>query len=578
MRIARTWLLCAVLFPALTGCSYLRFLPLLKAPVDTSPQGRSATRRGPAFAAGATGRAEPDPRVDWVSYNRSPDSQRFSPLDQITPANVGSLRPVCTFDTGERTSMQSGPVVVNGTMYLTTAVNTYAIDAATCRLRWRHTYAYSPKPPFDLRTNRGVAYLDTPDGPRLFRGANDGRVYALDARTGREVWNVLQGDVRKGETFPAAPIAWQGRVYIGNAGGDNFGVTGRMMALDARTGAQLWLAHLVADAGPANRTWSPSTDRVPKAGAATWTSYTLDPEQGLLYIPTGNAAPDFLAELHPGTNDFTYSVVVLDARTGAMRGAYRILQEDEHDWDVAATPALLTTAAGRALVSVAGKDGHLYGIERDGGRVRYRTPITSIFNADADLTPEGTRFCPGVQGGAEWNGPAYSPLTNLLYVGAVDWCTTVRTVDPAELRGKLGIPWTGSASLFHPFGTMDPVENRRGWLTAVDADNGSVRWRYAAPAPMVAGTTVTAGGVVFAADMAGDVLGLDARTGAVRFRFNTGQPVGGGIVSYAVGGTQYVAVASGLHAPVTWKTRSSPARVLVFALPGSPRAARLPGE
>lgn len=563
----RVWLLRLALLPALSGCAYLRFLPLLKPPVDTSPQGTSSTERGPAFGQEG-GRREPDPRTDWASYNRSLDSRRFSPLNRITPANVGTLRPLCTFDTGERTSMQSGPVVVDGTMYLTTAINTYALDAATCALRWRHTYRYSPKPPFDLRTNRGVAYLDTPDGPRLFRGANDGRVYALDARTGREVWNVLQGDVALGETFPAAPIAWRGRVYIGNAGGDNFGVIGRMMALDARTGAQLWMRELVAASGEAGLTWAPATDRVPKAGGATWTSYTLDPETGLLYIPTGNAAPDFLAELHPGTNDYTYSVVVLDAATGAFRDVYRILPEDEHDWDVAATPALVTTAAGRALVAVAGKDGHLHGVERDGGRIRYRTPITSIFNADADLTPEGTRFCPGVQGGAEWNGAAYSPDTNLLYVGTVDWCTTVHTVEePGELRGKRGIPWTGSSSLFHPFGTMDPIPNRRGWLSAVDADDGRVRWRYAAPAPMVAATTATAGGVVFAADLGGDVLAFDARTGEVRFRYNTGQPIGGGVVTYGVGGRQYLAVASGLHAPLTWKTRSSPARVVVFGLP-----------
>lgn len=570
MPRVRAWLLCLALLPTLGGCAYLRFLPLLKPPVDTSPQGRIATRRGPAFGADSAARAEPDPRVDWMAYNRSLDSRRFSPLDQITAANVGSLGPVCTFGTGERTPMQSGPVVVDGTMYLTTAVNTYAVDAATCRLRWRHTYDYHPKPDFDLRTNRGVAYLNTPDGPRLFRGANDGRVYAIDARTGRQLWNVLQGDVELGETFPAAPIAWRGRVYIGNAGGDNFGVIGRMMALDARTGAQLWMQELVAASAEPNLTWPPATDRVPKAGGATWTSYTLDPERGLLYVPTGNAAPDFLAELHPGTNDYTYSVVVLEAATGAFRAVYRILPEDEHDWDVAAAPALVTTAAGREMVAVAGKDGHLHGVERDGGRIRYRTPITSIFNADADLTPEGTRFCPGVQGGAEWNGAAYSPDTNLLYVGAVDWCTTVHTVDPAELRGKRGIPWTGSASLFHPFGTMDPVENRRGWLTALDADDGTVRWRYAAPGPMVAATTATAGGVVFAADLSGDVLAFDARTGEVRFRWNTGQPIGGGVVTYAVNGRQYVAVASGLHSPLAWKTRSTPAKVVVFALPDSP--------
>jgi len=121
-------------------------------------------------------------------------------------------------------------------MYLTTAERTYAVDAASCQLRWKHIYEYRPRPDFDLKVNRGVAYA----GGRLFRGTNDGRLLALDARTGEELWNVVAGDVTKGETFPAAPIAWRDLVFIGNAGGDNFGVIGRMMAFDARTGAVRW--------------------------------------------------------------------------------------------------------------------------------------------------------------------------------------------------------------------------------------------------------------------------------------------------------------------------------------------------
>lgn len=549
------------------GCQYLQFLPFLKAPVNTAAQGTRSTQKGPAFAVSAGARESPDPRVDWPAYNNTLTGERFSPLGQITVANASSLRPVCTFPLGEQGSMQTGPVVVDGTMYITTANYTYALDAASCALRWKHMYRYSPHPDYDLKVNRGVAYMNTPEGPRLYRGANDGRVYALDARTGQEVWNVLAGDVAKGETFPAAPVAWHGLVYIGNAGGDEYGVTGRMMALDARTGALVWSFDLIPSSGEANFTWPAETDRVPRGGATTWTSYSLDTLTNSLYVPTGNAAPDFLPNVRAGTDSYAYSVVVLDARTGSFRHAYQLLPRDFHDWDVAAAPVLLTTAAGRKIVAEAGKDGHLYGIDRDGGQIIYKTILTTLFNGDAPLTAKGTRFCPGVQGGAEWNGPAFSAATNTLYVGAVDWCTTVRVDPPEKLQGKKGIPWTGSARLMDPFGVMDPLTERHGRLTAVDADNGAVRWQYASAAPLVAGVTTTAGGLVFAADLSGNFLAFDGRTGAIVFRYNTGQPIGGGIVSYSVAGKQYVAVASGLHAPLTWQVTSSPAKVVVFALP-----------
>lgn len=552
---------------AASGCQYLQFLPFLKSPVNTAPKGARSTERGPAFASLAGARSAVDPGSDWGGYNNTLTSERFSPLAQVNVSNAAQLRPVCTFPLHEQASMQSGPIVVGGVMYVTTDVSTYALDAATCRLRWKHTYRYSPQPDYNLKVNRGVAYMDTPDGPRLYRGANDGRVYALDARSGDETWNVLAGDVTRGETFPAAPVAWHGLVYIGNAGGDNYAVTGRMMALDARTGARVWSFDLIPSTGEANGTWPAETDRVPRGGATTWTSYTLDTLSGSLYVPTGNAAPDFLESVRAGLDSYTYSVVVLDARTGVFRRVYHILPRDFHDWDVAAAPVLITTAAGRKLVAEAGKDGHLYGIDRDGGQILYKTALTTLLNADAPLTAAGTRFCPGVQGGVEWNGPAYAPATNTLYVGAVDWCTTVRIDPPEKLKGKKGIPWTGSARLMDPFGVMDPLTQRHGRLTAVDADNGTVRWRYDSAAPLVAGVTATAGGVVFGADLSGNVLGFDARTGAVIFRYNTGQPIGGGIVSYAVAGKQYLAVASGLHAPLTWQVKSSPAKVVIFSLP-----------
>jgi alcohol dehydrogenase (cytochrome c) len=538
------------------GCAQLRFL---KAPSVPRPRGESQTVRGPAFGAEPV-RTTPDPQTDWAGYNNTLTGERFSPLDQITAANVGRVRRVCTYDLGERAAMEAGPVVVDGSLYVTTAENTYAIDAATCALRWKHEYQYSPGPPFDLKVNRGVAYLNG----RLFRGANDGRVYALDAWTGQELWNVAAADPSKGETFPAAPAAWDNLVFIGNAGGDNFGVAGRMMAFDAETGARVWTSNLIPESGSSGGTWPPETETVPRAGGASWTSYSLDTLSGTVYVPTGNAAPDFLPQVRPGANLYTYSVVALDARTGAFRTHYQILPHDTHDWDVAAAPALITTRGGQSLLVVGGKDGHLYGIDRASGQKRYTTSVTTIFNIDAPVTPEGTRFCPGVNGGIEWNGPTYSPKMNTLYVNAIDWCTTVKVAPPAKLEGKDGLPWTGSSELREPFGAPD--RTRRGWLTAVNADNGQVRWTYASPTPLVAGITATAGGLVFTGDLKGNVLALDGESGRILWRGRTGQPIGGGVASYAVGGRQYIAVASGLHAPLTWQLKSTPASVVVFGL------------
>ena len=376
---------------------------------------------------------------------------------------------------------------------------------------------------------------------------------------------MVAGDPKKGETFPAAPVAWDDLVFVGNAGGDNFGVTGRMMAFDARTGGRIWSFDLVPESGSAARSWPPATEVIPKGGGASWTSYAIDTTSGTIYVPTGNAAPDFLPETRPGANLYAYSVVALDAHMGSFRAHYQILARDFHDWDVAAAPALITTRGGRALLVAGGKDGHLYGIDRTSGQKRYVTPVTTIENAEAPFTSQATRFCPGVNGGVEWNGPSYSPATNTLYVNSIDWCTTVTVAPPSKLEGKDGLPWTGSSELRQPFGLPDST--RSGWLTAVNADDGHVEWKYASPTPLVAGITATAGGVVFTGDLNGDVLAFDAKNGRILWRSNTGQPIGGGVASYAVGTRQFIAVASGMHAPLTWQLKSSPAKVVVFALP-----------
>lgn len=507
--------------------------------------------------------------ADWPSYNRSLTSERFATLDGITVGNVARLRVACTYDLGIDTSFQTGPIVVGRTLYATSEKDTFAIDAATCVEKWRVKEDVADS---YLKVNRGAAYLDG----RLFRGLQDGRVVAYDARDGRRLWEARIADSSKGESVPAAPIVWNGMVFIGQAGGDNKGVKGRMYALDAATGRQKWETWLVpreqdrtAPASEGARiaapTWRNEPD-IPITGGATWTSYTLDPRSGLLYVPGGNPAPDFVRGMRPGRNLFTNSVVVLDARTGEYRRHFELVPEDFHDWDVSAAPTLVRTRGGRALLAAAPKDGLLYGFDLDSGERLYQTAVTTRENVDTPLSSTPTRFCPGSQGGSEWNGPAFSPDTNLVYTGAVDWCTTVRIADPSKVASvALGQPWSGSADEKNAFGEMDPKPRWGGWVTATDADTGVVRWKHRTPAPVLAAVTPTAGGVVFAADMDANAYALDAGTGRVLWQTKLDGAAGGGVITYSVDGTQRVAYVAGTNSPI-WPVDRKTAKVVVFEL------------
>ena len=507
--------------------------------------------------------------TDWPSYNRTLTSERFAPLDMITVNNVAKLQVACTYDLGIDASFQTGPIVIGGVMYATSEKETIAIDAATCRKRWRTKEEVVDS---FLKVNRGAAFLDG----RLFRGLQDGRVVAYDAGTGKKIWESRIGDPKIGESVPAAPIAWNGMVFIGQAGGDNYGVKGRMYALDAASGKVIWETQLVPSEVERSKpttsttkvaapTWGNAAN-IPLAGGTTWTSYTLDPAAGLLYVPGGNPSPDFVKGMRPGSNLFTNSVVVLDARTGVYRRHFSLVPEDFHDWDVSAAPTLVHTPDGRALMAAAPKDGMLYVHELVTGKRLYQTAITRRENVEAPLTKAGTHFCPGTQGGSEWNGPAYSPATNLFYSGTVDWCSTVKIADPDKVASvAYGQPWSGSSDEKNLFGSLDPKEQWGGWIYAVDADGGGVRWKFRTPAPVLAAVTPTAGGLVFAADLTGTAYAFDATSGKVLWTTQMDGPAGGGVITYSVDGIQRVAFVAGTYSPI-WPVEKKSAKIVVFAL------------
>jgi alcohol dehydrogenase (cytochrome c) len=499
--------------------------------------------------------------AEWPSYNGNHEGTRFSTLSQVTPSNAARLQKVCAFDTREQMSQQSGPVVIGGVLYFTTDTSTYAIDARTCARKWANHRAYSPLG--FLKNNHGLAHLDG----RLFRVAGDVHAYALNAADGTQVWDVSFGDPKKGEGAPMAPVAWNGMVLVGNSGGDNMGVTGHVYALDAGTGRVIWKFDVVPDTGAASRTWATGSNAVPRTGGGLWSSFTLDPTSGVLYVPAGNPAPDFIPSLRPGANLYANSVIALDARTGRMLSQIQPVINDFHDWDVSATPALFTTRGGRSMLALAGKDGLLHGIvqSKNHMRIRYSVPTTTRSNIHAPLTHlRRTRFCPGTQGGTEWNGPAFHPQLNLVYAGAVDWCASIQLVHPDSIKLPLAIDFTGAVG--GGFGNFDPKSQWKGWITAVEADSGTVRWKYRAATPILAGVTATAGGLVISGDMNGNLLVLDAATGKLVKQINTGAPLGAGIITYDVGGKQYIAAVGGSISPI-WPLPNATSRVTIYALP-----------
>ena len=499
-------------------------------------------------------------RADWPSYNGSLEGTRYSALAEITPANAANVQHACTFDTGEQMSMQSGPVVVGGVLYLTTDTSTYAIDAATCRQIWHTAHSYQPLG--FLKNNHGVAWMNG----RLFRVNGGVHAYALDAATGRVLWDV-PFRVAEGEGAPMAPIAWNGMVFVGNSGGDNVGVQGHVHALDAATGRELWKFDVVPDTGAPRATWPSGPNAAPPTGGGMWSSFTLDPATGVLYVPAGNPAPDFMPHLREGANLYANSVIALDARTGRFLDYVQVVpgQDDWHDWDVSATPALIRTRAGTSLLALAGKDGELHGVSRSPMRITWSVPTTTHANGETRLThTQSTRFCPGTQGGSEWNGPAYDPRLNLVFTGAVDWCASIRLVNPDSIPHPLPADFTGNAG--GGFGQFDPKAQWKGWITATDPDAGQIRWRYQARSPILGGVTATAGGVVISGDVEGHLLLLDGATGKVLKEIDTGAPIGGGVMTYEAGGHQYIAVAGGTVSPI-WPLPSATSRVTLYRLP-----------
>jgi alcohol dehydrogenase (cytochrome c) len=499
---------------------------------------------------------EATPGSQWLSNNNHLDGQRFAPLKAITPANATQLEEVCRVRIDGPTTFHAGLVVVDGVIYTNTGLETVAIDAQTCAVRWKHTYV--PEEARYSASSRGLAVLDG----RVFRGTGDARLIALDAATGKLLWKTVIGSPHVGESATAVPLAWGGVVYMAISGSE-LGARGRVMAYDAQTGRELWRFNTI----PMGKETGADTWKRPKTaktgGGGVWGSMSLDVTTGELFVPVGNPWPDIDKAYRPGANLFTDSIVSLDARTGALRWWHQVTPEDWEDMDLVAAPVLYRDNQARDLLVFAGKDGYVRGVDRDTRQEVFHTPVTTIETAPKMPTTAGVRTCPGYAGGVEWNGPALDRLNNTLITGSVDVCFIV----------KLGTT-KYSATVANFGGTVEPDGPATGWVTAVDAETGQVRWKYHAEKPVVAGVTPTAGGVTFTGDLSGNLLVFNSKSGELVHKVQTGGALAGGVVTYEAGGKQYVAFASGNVSRNAFGALGIPS-VVIMALGGTTGVANI---
>ena len=502
--------------------------------------------------------------VEWLLPNHDYAGQRFVDLKQIRRDNAAQLRPICIYQAGDVRGFQPNPLVYKGLLYITTVTSTMAIDAATCAVRWRHDWRPKAKEaevriggivrnPF---RSRGAALKDG----MIVRSTSDGHLIALDAETGKELWERLVANAEKYELMIMAPLIYDDLVITG-IGISEFGIKGWIGGFRLADGEPVWRFNTVPDEGqPGADTWKGAEDK-PRGGGGIWVTPSLDTAKGSLYVAVGNPVPDFFGGVRMGKNLYTAAMIVLDAKSGELQWFRQVVPHDLHDWDLTITnPLYSAVIAGtrRSLVSVAGKDGILRAVDRESHEQIYEVPFTTISNADAEPTIEGAHTCPGVLGGFEWSSPSYNPTSNILVAPTVDWCGVFRKVD--ELRYVPGQLYMGGSY------TYDPVEEARGWLTAVNASTGAIVWKYQSKRPMLASVTTTSANLAFTGELTGDFVVLDAVQGDVLYRFNTGGPVTAGVITYAANGKQYVGVTSGATAGF-WRTPPASSILIIFALP-----------
>jgi alcohol dehydrogenase (cytochrome c) len=488
-----------------------------------------------------------EPR-DWLTYSGNYHAHRYSTLDQITGANVHSLKVAWMYQVRAHHKVETSPLVFDGIMYITEPPSDVtALDLRTGRPVW----SYRRSIPRGVavccgQVNRGAAVLDD----QLFVGTIDAHLVALDLKTGRVRWDVAVADYKTAYSITLAPLALRDKVIVGIAGAE-FGIRGFLDAYDARTGKRAWRFWTVPGPGePGSGTWS--GDSWKTGGAPTWVTGSYDPEANLLYWGTGNPGPDFVGDGRKGDNLYSDCLLALDADTGKLKWYFQFTPHDVNDIDANEIPVLVDAAfhgQPRKLVLFGNRNGFYYILDRLTGEFllgkQFATQTWAkgldergrpIPNPVTAPRPEGALVYPDDDGAANWYSPSYNPQTGLFYQNAREQgAIYYRTEVPYE-PGKR---FMGA--------TRRPVPGAEPWgaLRALDAMTGEKKWEFRLQSPPWSGVLSTAGGVVFSGDMEGNFFALDAQTGKLLWRFQTGGAIVANPITYMSEGNQYVAIAAG---------------------------------
>jgi alcohol dehydrogenase (cytochrome c) len=574
----RRGVIAALIGCGVASCTARPEYPLTQQPRLFSEMNAAAGQRAPAVAAAVTweriagARSEPH---NWLTYYGAYDGQRYSALDQINTTNVQNLRPAWVFQAGvvglvatpATYSFEAAPIVVDGVMYVSGWDGyVWALNAVTGELLWQYRHAVPLDVPLCCgNVNRGVAVARG----RVFFVTPHGHLVALDATTGRPVWQQVFVDTRAGESATLAPLVVKNLVIVGSSGAE-YGVRGHIDAFNIETGQRVWRRYNVPKPGePGSDTWQ--GDSWTRGGGTAWITGTYDPELDLLYWGTGNPGPDFDGSVRPGNNLYTCSVVALDPDDGSLRWHYQWTPHDVWDYD-GINENILFEQGGRRLLAHFDKNGHLFILDRTNGRFVRAVPFgrvtwgeinstTGQITVRRTPTPEGTHICPGPAGLKEWPHASYSRTTGLLYTPVVEVCGTFK-LKPTGFEESMPY-WGGDV-------TLD--REQFGEVKAFDPATGREVWAWRAPNPIVASLLTTAGDLVFVGEPSGMLNALHARTGEVLWRFQTGSGIHSNPVTYSVAGRQYVAVPTGWggwvegYAPEMYGAPRGTA-LFVFALP-----------
>ena len=496
---------------------------------------------------------------DVLVYGMGYSGQRYSPLTQINKENVSKMVPVWGYSLADLQGGESFSLVRDGVIYVTTHNATAAVDALTGKQVWRTLHEY---PPETLRivccgiVNRGAAIYEG----LIIRALMDNRMIALDAKTGKQVWMTQSPDPvthANGYSMTAAPLVVNGIVIAGVAGAE-FSHRGLLEGYDAKTGKHLWRTYTIPAKGePGSDTWEGNSALT--GGGSSWVTGTYDPELDLVYWGIGNPSP-WNGRARKGDNLYTNTVFAIRPKTGERVWYYQTTPQDPFDYDGVQTPVIAMlniNGTPRKTVIQANRNGFIYVLDaKDGkllagnayGKVNWATGIdretgrplvTDVFTGA--IEGKNVTVWPSVSGVTNWQSPAFSPRTGLLYVNTLHIGMTYEAPEPPKL--KPGTP-SGSPSVKRTVVTDDP--NVRGFLKAVDPMTGKSKWETPYRSPNYSSTMVTGSNLVFTGMMTGEFQALDADTGKVLWSFQTPSGIIGHPVTWERNGKQYVTVMSGL--------------------------------